>query len=459
MAARTGASVGVAVTITILGVLSLVLFVLAMVFYGNMSKAQNELRQTQESVNEFVRQGERTEERVRRALDRARAERQSVVDYLLTSMRETMTLAGGPDSADMTSAQLADRFAELGGEGGSLIGLVNDLQSHIADLETRLAQSESDRDEALARAHAEATRIGELEATFVAQGDELGDEVGQIRSDFSTLQTGYQDVERQMRDNVDRIASEAGTTISQQRAQINELRTQLAIVNDQIRTLRGEGRVNVVRPLAEEALADATVQRVDPVAREITISIGRAKKAILGMMFAVYDNSSEIRPDPVSGEYARGKATVEIIRIFEGYSVARIIDESRGNPIVKGNVVANAVYDPDKTYKMIVFGNFDIDRDGVATPLEREDLKALIERWGGVVQDEVTGDIDYIILGEKPVVGPEPHAGADVEIVEEHLRRKRVVEEYEALRATAQSTSTPILNENRLRTLIGDYPR
>ncbi len=459
MAARTGASVGVAVTITILGVLSLALFVLAMVFYGNMSKAQNELRQTQDSVNAFVKQGERTEERVRRALDRASAERQSVVDYLLTSMRETMTLAGGPDSADMTAAELNERFSALGAEGGSMLGLIDDLNGRIADLESRLAQSEADRDGALESAAAEAARVAEIEASFVAQGNDLGDEVGQIRTDFTTLQAGYQDVEQQMRDNLGRIASEAQGTISQQRTQINELRTQLAVANETIRRLRGEGGRDVVQPLAEEALVDATVQSVDPVAREVTVSIGRAHKAILGMTMAVYDNATDIRPDPSTGEYSRGKATVEIIRIFEGYSVARVINESRGNPVVRGDVVANAVYSPDKVYKMVVFGNFDIDRDGVATPLEREDLKALIERWGGVVQDEVTGDIDYIVLGEKPVVGPEPHAGADVEIVEEHLRRQRAVDEYEALQATAQSTSTPILNENRLRTLIGDFPR
>ncbi|MEZ6242406.1 MAG: hypothetical protein R3B57_05120, partial [Phycisphaerales bacterium] len=332
MAARTGASVGVAVTITILGVLSLTLFVLAMVFYGNMSKAQNELKQTQESVNEFVRQGERTEERVRRVLDRARQDHQSVVDYLLTSMRETMTLAGGPDSADMTSAQLADRFAEMGGEGGSLLGLIKDLQAQVADLESRLAQAETDRDEALAKARDEALRMGEIEASFVAQGDELGDEVGVIRSDFTSLQVGYQDLEQQMRENNERIASEAGATITQQRSQINDLRTQLTIANKRVRDLLNQGGADRVKPLPEESLPDAYVQRVDPVAREVTISIGRAQKAILGMPFAVYDDATDIRPDPTTGEYARGKATLEIIRIFDGYSVARIIDESRGNP-------------------------------------------------------------------------------------------------------------------------------
>ena len=35
--------------------------------------------------------------------------------------------------------------------------------------------------------------------------------------------------------------------------------------------------------------------------------------------------------------------------------------------MVSGDVIANAVYDPKKSYRFVVFGAFDTDGDGVAT--------------------------------------------------------------------------------------------
>ncbi len=52
----------------------------------------------------------------------------------------------------------------------------------------------------------------------------------------------------------------------------------------------------------------------------------------------------------------------------------------------------------------------------------------------------------------------EPPTGSPVEVVEEFLRRKRVIERYDRLFESAQTTAIPVLNENRLRTLIGDFP-
>ena len=35
-----------------------------------------------------------------------------------------------------------------------------------------------------------------------------------------------------------------------------------------------------------------------------------------------------------------------------------------GQPLVRGDVVANAVYDPNYRFKFLVHGKFDIDADG-----------------------------------------------------------------------------------------------
>src|SRR5690606_30821755 len=76
------------------------------------------------------------------------------------------------------------------------------------------------------------------------------------------------------------------------------------------------------------------------------------------------------------------------------------------------DIIANAVYDPNKTYKFVIDGLFDIDGDGITNRYETQDLAALIEQWGGTVEDEVVGDIDFIVLGEKPTLPPPPGPGA-----------------------------------------------
>ena len=159
----------------------------------------------------------------------------------------------------------------------------------------------------------------------------------------------------------------------------------------------------------EAALVDGTVIGANGSDRQAFISIGDKQKVVLGMTFSVYSDKTQIRPD-ADGNYPRGKATLEVINVGESSSTCRITSEARGNPVVKGDVIANPIYDPNKTYKFVVFGNFDANRDGTATALERREINAMIESWGGKVVDDLTGDVDFLVLGERPILPPRPSA-------------------------------------------------
>lgn len=121
-------------------------------------------------------------------------------------------------------------------------------------------------------------------------------------------------------------------------------------------------------------------------------------------------------------------------------------------------MIANAVYDPNKTYKFVVDGLFDTNGDGVATFYEREELEALIERWGGRLVDTIDGDVDFVVLGERPVIPPPPGIGAPVAVIQEYNRLKLENQRYDELIDGAEATSIPLLNSNRLQTLIGAFP-
>ena len=283
------------------------------------------------------------------------------------------------------------------------------------------------------------------------------DVAGYAKSNIDIL-NGVKKIEDRYIDQIESLRDDFGSRSARLQNATNELIEENTVLQDAIARLLGEGGVTQVMPLNEEALVDGQINQVNPIDREVMLSIGREQKAVLGMTFAVYDDATDIRINDESGIYPAGKAIVEIVRVEANFSRARIIESSAGNPIVRGDVIANAIYDPTKTYKFVVDGLFDTDGDGVASRFERETLEALIERWGGILVSETSGDTDFVVLGEKPVLPPQPSPGAPVATIQEYVRLQQEIDRYDDLMMKAESTTMPLLNANRLQTLIGDFP-
>lgn len=455
MAARTSASVGVAVTITILGVLSLGLFVTTLIFYGNMTRAQTEQRALVADMESLVTGNERNHETVRQVIDAARAERVSAVTYLIRSWRETMQAASGDEA--MTVAQLKDRLASYEDGGTALLAMVQTRDDRIGSLTRQLDEAEAARARAQQYADQVASSMADIEGDFQEQATSLAGEVGDHSQQVLGHSQRIEQTARRWQADVDQLTNTFTAERNELEDRLGELRQQNLSLQDKVNRLSGEGAADGIRPLPEEALADGQINTVNVAAREVILSIGRKDKVVLGMTFAVYDDQTSIRPVEGTDLYRPGKADVEVIRVEENYSVARILRQSAGNPIVRGDVVANAVYDPKKVYKVVVFGQFDVNRDGYATDFEREDLEGYIRSWGGIVVDDVAGDTDFIILGQKPTLPPPPGINAQRVDIETYTAIQRTIQRYDELLRIGQDTSIPILNENRLRTLIGDY--
>ena len=167
MAARTGASVGVAVTITILGALSLGLFVTTMVFYGNAQNAKGELDAANEANESFVSPQEREHAAIRLIRDEASRERKTVVGYLASNKSELMQTITGESGTSMT--ELGETVANIdGAEGSSLVGLIGLLNNKIDTLDEQLAAAETARQDAQTASRDEAHRVSQIEGDFNA---------------------------------------------------------------------------------------------------------------------------------------------------------------------------------------------------------------------------------------------------------------------------------------------------
>ena len=97
--------------------------------------------------------------------------------------------------------------------------------------------------------------------------------------------------------------------------------------------------------------------------KQVFINRGRRNHIVLGMTFEVYDDPSSIRVDPRTGRMPRGKASLSVIDIGESSSTCRITRSVPGRPVVRNDVIVNAVYDPDYQFKFLVHGKLDIDYD------------------------------------------------------------------------------------------------
>lgn len=476
MAGRGGAGVGIVVTISILSILSLGLFVSTIIFYGNLNKARGELASAKQGLSEYINAQERQDPRIASVADRARAERKTVVGYLSDSLGQAISTINGSDRGTYSDAMDRLDKVQLPGiaqatgwsgqgqapsvrslvTGGSFDQLLGKTDNYIASLKGQIESgrkakeiAENDLKNELERSKA---RDDAHRATLAA----INDELARYRAEVEAYRTGTEQHRTDMDARVERIKQDSSSRETQLLDRVTGLEESNQRLQNQLEVLRGDRKKDLFQGRPEESLVDGHVVAVDATAGTATIDLGRRDKIRVGLTFAVYEEASAIRPDD-QGNYPAGKASLEVIRIDDTSAVCRILVERAGNPVVKGDMLANAVYDPRKVYKFLVVGNFDANRDGVSTDGERQSLEATIKDWGGVVTDELTGDVDFLVMGERPTLPPEPPINAPIAVVEQYVRAQQTIARYDELFKQAAATSMPILNENRLRTLIGGY--
>jgi hypothetical protein len=137
--------------------------------------------------------------------------------------------------------------------------------------------------------------------------------------------------------------------------------------------------------------------------------------------------------------------------------VARVVRQTPGRPVVRGDLIANAVYSPTHRYRFLVHGLFNIDGDGIPSSSETELIVQRIKDWGGVISDEdrVTGDLDFVVLGDAPRDPPPLSPTASAAEVAAYQQAKAAKNQYEQIFGDATKARIPVLNWNRFQALTG----
>ena len=210
-----------------------------------------------------------------------------------------------------------------------------------------------------------------------------------------------------------------------------------------------------VKPEDPSSLVDGHVIEIGGPDATVYLDIGRKHRVVPGMTFEVFTTADQVQNNK-EGKL-RGKASVQVLRVTEDTSTARVTRSSANQPINRNDVLINAVYSPTYTYRMMVYGKLDVNNDGKASTGEASVIRNRIQEWGGKVIDseKVTGDLDFVVIGNPP---PEPlplsSSAGDIE-VQAYTQAKNDYDTYNRIMKEATEAKIPVLNWNRFQVLTG----
>jgi hypothetical protein len=460
MAVRSGAGTGVIVSLVVFILTTIFLLVLTIVFYAGKTEALELTERAASDLEQYVKQTQRNSDVFKAFEQAAAANGQSVAAHLNGRYEDAMRFLNGDASGSLDQVKAA--FGRFGVGEGDVVRHV--LEEKTRELGTRQTEIDglkgklSDRDAELAQKDATIARMNDdhrAEIELVSREITTYREAAEKYGNDVTLTIG------QVNDAVDRLKGQYDARIRGLEDELDGANQEVVLLRarvDEYEAIFNEARARATSP---ELLVDGTVIDVDSGRETIFIDRGKRHRVVLGMTFEVYDDAGSIRVNPRTGVLPRGKASIQVVKVADTTSTCKITRAVPGRPVVRNNVVANAIYDPTYRFKFLVHGKFDVDGDGRPTKAEADYIESLIIDWGGevVTGTELPGDLDFLVLGEMPPIPPQPPVNATEAQTRIWVNKRMARLQYEELYNRASEAQIPILNANRFFILIGHTDR
>ena len=453
MAIRTSAGTGVVVSLVVFILLAIGLAVVSILLWGRLREAQQSVDNADRTLSEYATAAERTSPWMDQLQNSSG--RESVVGLLNNENATLKRLVGGSPSESVESLQT--RLTAVGlSPDGTAYDLVSSLNRRLAettsnngDMAHRVSTAESAVDDLK-------NRLGAVEAQQTAVSQAAAAELEPYRDADSRHESRINDAIDQFKQAEARTADRYADQIDDLETENDDLRHRNTILSSRVADLEALYSKDRIEPTDPSQLADGRVIEVVGGDR-VYLNRGRVDHIVLGMTFEVYDDATQIRPDD-NGRMPRGKASLQVLKVGESTSTAKVTRSNLRRPVLADDVVANAVYDPKYTFRFLVHGKFDMNDDGASTEDEARYLRERIRRWGGEVVDGETipGDLDFLVLGDQPQL-PERPQGASLSPQEwqDYTRKRQVFEAYQGLFDAAREARIPVLNQQRLDILTG----
>lgn len=315
-------------------------------------------------------------------------------------------------------------------------GLRMDAEQRLAELEAevdRLALASTQiKDDLDARAQGFSDQFQEVEADRDRYRNERDAHVVQLEKDFETRR-GQHDADL--------------TRARQRNAALEE---QVQRLGDRVSTF-GKKFGELLPGPEEFATArqpDGRILTAVPGDAVVYVDRGRAHRLTRGLRFAVYSADGGIPRD------GRAKAQIEVASISEASAECEIKHVEPGEFITEGDLIANPIYDANRTVSFVVLGQFDLDHNGVPEPTSAAVIEAMITDWGATISSELTALTDFVVVGVAPR-RPRPVRDQAPEQVARHNAMQQVYDAYLATIRAAKDLSIPVLTQEVFLNFLG----
>ncbi len=452
--------------ITFVG-LFIVATTIAVIYYVDAEDKKTRLTDMQNQIDELAKSSERN---ALGTLVGTQARQKSWLGTMVEHLdRTTSLIVGGVPETTSAEAKMNDVNTKVGGAlqsaqehidiaDANTIGLVQIIGDLTAELNnTKKAKLDTQKQlNDLEQKFANANKANsEKEQVLQSEKDKLQEQVNQIQADYNDLQVR---LEQSTTEQVDTYRNQ----LEQARANLKALndillKTQAQLKMSEDIMKRAQQEVMDIKPPPDHEVlahrADGKIILIDDQARVVHLNIGSNQHVYRGLTFTVYDRSGPIPKD------GKGKAEIEVYDVAETYSAARITRSEAKRPILDGDIVANLIWNSDKTNVFVVAGDFDLDNDGNLDSNAIGRMTALIEKWGGRVADTISIDTDFLVLGGQPQVPTQQPTFEELEVdpgaMQKYEALLQRLNHYNQLQSQAQALWIPVFRYERFLYFIG----
>ncbi len=368
-------STGLIVTVSFIGLWSLVATTAAYMQYRELAENQAKFTKAQQDLQAEQQASKNLDDQIQ-ALKQRTGYPQPEVGTVEDGAANTMIGAMG---ADMTAVNqtypiptmtLAATIETLKEKAISLEAELNQAHTEIGTNNKQLEQRELQLN-AKVREHEDARRKAEADnAELIRSKDEevraKQAQIEELRRNFTDLQVEFDDAQAAWNSERDDLKAERDDLI----VRVDDLREKLKNLT----------KVSFEKP-------DGFVRWVNSSANTVSINLGSQDGLRERTTFSVYRKDHH-------GVARKGaediKAQIEVVRVVSAHSAeARILDDDIYNPISKGDPIYTPLWSPGQQEKFAVVGRIDLDRDGLD---DRDQFRDLVSDAGGVLNHEVLDD-------------------------------------------------------------------
>lgn len=450
-------------------IVSLIASVFGIIMYLNNEKLRTEAERAQNELNDF---GTASERRQVQSLMPKGSSRVTVLRRLTSNTRYLCTRIGGEELAEVELArakyEVDNRLQPLQEQLGLVLvdkeeeavpeqGLASIIESLIQENELLRKGNE----ELTIHQNQQDQMVADMQSQMKALEDRLAADMQQASSAAQTNNESYS----RLMDDMSRRYEEQIRSISDEK---DQLQTENDSLNQQVEMLISEidkhqAKIMELQKLFKEArpTPDMDYEAVEPDGKVVSvnlsdglvyINLARNDRIYRGLTFTVYDSYQSI---PKSGE---GKGTIEVKEIMDTISKCQITSFDPTNPIMKGDLVANLIWNKEKTFQFCVIGDFDLNGDGVVDPDGREKIVNLITGWGGRATSSLSVDTDFLVLGRKTEFTQQlsqEEIDARTDLAMAYLSAKAKADEYDRIVQEGAMLGVPTFNTSRFLHFIG----